>query len=733
MAVIVALPSEEDQVNKYSSEKKAHMTLLYLGEGDSLNQEDVIQYIQHVAKTSLSTFGMTVKRRGPLGPNDADVLFFDDWNDKDLVAARSFLLANDKIKSAHDSAEQFEGWTPHLTMGFPESPAKKDDREYPGFHYVGFDRIAIWFDDYDGPEFVLESDFHKSMDTSPSAAWSDESDKEEIQHAERTVQDVMDDMLDEEREVFDFFVGAAIDDVDLSDDDEAIVGYDLMSEDEKKVLAFVIGGVTADDYSDELKQSIMLDIAEDILEHSGVKGMKWGVRNDKDSTGKPKSSSLPNTAVTRATARAKVASGNATIGDAHRAALKSKGHRVANAFLGDKTFWKRTAIATAANLAVTAAFVGLIASPAAVPMGVLYATAVTINAAKLAVGTALVADNTVRAVRGNARINKSYAAVGDKTNQLVKNGDDKLKKMLKTNGGLKGKFLKDPKSTVKHSDLEDLIGDILGPKALEHFDVENDVVGALDRFENILEHSGVKGMRWGYRRKVGPDGLVKGGVPKEPTDGGPGGSTATPKGGSADHERAIAALEKEKRQGVEFLSNQEIKDINTRIKSLDEFRKNLDPQGKTDLQKRVDELKLNQELRNLEAADRAARQSAGSKLVKGIVATGSKTILESAAKELGIFSRGYIDEMVGNSRKEMAKKSAEETRAKIEKDREEIRKVMRDEAQARRADAREAQKRSQMEYERRQRMAYDDARDRAKNPQNYARKGEKQADGSFLL
>ena len=52
--------------------------------------------------------------------------------------------------------DQYDEWTPHLTLGYPEAPAreKEDDDNYMG--YVHFDRVAIWVDDFSGPEFRLK-------------------------------------------------------------------------------------------------------------------------------------------------------------------------------------------------------------------------------------------------------------------------------------------------------------------------------------------------------------------------------------------------------------------------------------------------------------------------------------------------------------------------------------------------------------------------------------------------
>lgn len=155
--VIVAIPEEGDAVWKYSSEKVPHLTLLYLGETNPADSLEIAQFTQHVASTMLNRFWLDVDERGVLGDDEADVLFFKDhWDCKEIKRARNALLKNQVINRAYLAAPQFEGWTPHLTMGYPETPAKNDDREHPGFHSVHFDRVAVWLDDSAGPTFKLQ-------------------------------------------------------------------------------------------------------------------------------------------------------------------------------------------------------------------------------------------------------------------------------------------------------------------------------------------------------------------------------------------------------------------------------------------------------------------------------------------------------------------------------------------------------------------------------------------------
>lgn len=164
---IVAIPAQDDYVWTISSEKVPHLTLLFLG--DQLkNASKVEEFIEHVAKTSLRKFSLKVDRRGVLGDDSADVLFFDKrYGIKGLEEARQHLLGNTDIFQAYNSTEQFPEWTPHLTLGYPESPAKSDKREYPGLSWITFDRIALWTGNYEGGGFTLKSE--SALDVAMSA------------------------------------------------------------------------------------------------------------------------------------------------------------------------------------------------------------------------------------------------------------------------------------------------------------------------------------------------------------------------------------------------------------------------------------------------------------------------------------------------------------------------------------------------------------------------------------
>src|SRR3954463_6146200 len=167
--VIAAIPDENDRVWKVSSEKIPHLTVLFLGDVDKIsNLEQIMLFVEHAANTTLKRFYLPVDRRGELGEDKADVLFFKKgrYDFKAIRDFRSMLLKDDNIKTAYDSATQFDGpWNPHLTLGYPETPAKKvSDDQIASFYDVQFNKIAVWTGDFEGPDWLLK-DYWDEMDT----------------------------------------------------------------------------------------------------------------------------------------------------------------------------------------------------------------------------------------------------------------------------------------------------------------------------------------------------------------------------------------------------------------------------------------------------------------------------------------------------------------------------------------------------------------------------------------
>ncbi len=163
--VIVAIPREDDLTWRISSEKKPHMTILFLGDADNPNRNQIAGFLAHCINAKVITeFGLSVERRGVLGDDQADVVFFeqDNWTFPKVADFRGALLKDNNIKAAYDSVEQYPEWTPHLTLGYPETPAKKLD-DGQRLYYVDFDRVALWEGDYEGVEFILKREVYMDL------------------------------------------------------------------------------------------------------------------------------------------------------------------------------------------------------------------------------------------------------------------------------------------------------------------------------------------------------------------------------------------------------------------------------------------------------------------------------------------------------------------------------------------------------------------------------------------
>lgn len=295
----------------------------------------------------------------------------------------------------------------------------------------------------------------------------------ELNHQDRTVQDIINEMTPEQRDLMALIVGACV--ADETIDDDAVVEQALaLPLEQRQAIDFIVGGLLFQSVEGELAQDAIR--VGNFLEHFGVKGMQWGVRKrddggsrssgsaSKSQTKPPKlvgaantvklSGSTKNTADERSAARKAVRKGTASATDAHVAALKSNGHRVVNAFLGDKTYWKGVAITVGIGAAVAA-------SPAVLPAGILGAvgaavtgaasgSAVAVAAGSTAIttsawvgtevaGAVLQVKNLYRAVAGNSKVDDSYARLGAATISNYKGGNARTAKTLRRNGGLSGR------------------------------------------------------------------------------------------------------------------------------------------------------------------------------------------------------------------------------------------------------------------------------------------------------
>jgi len=73
---------------------------------------------------------------------------------------------------AYNAIPQHQNWKPHLTLGYPETPAHPDDWDPMGTQYVSFDKVAVWYGDSEGSEFQLTPN-DKRVYAEEAAGWAD--------------------------------------------------------------------------------------------------------------------------------------------------------------------------------------------------------------------------------------------------------------------------------------------------------------------------------------------------------------------------------------------------------------------------------------------------------------------------------------------------------------------------------------------------------------------------------
>jgi 2'-5' RNA ligase len=140
-AVIVALPAESDPVSAASSEADgAHCTLLYLGDTTALNLDALKNALgEFVTNGQVGVMTENVSGRATLGKDSADVVLIDGAS---LVNIRKGMLENsDELFDAYNAIDQFPTWIPHVTLGYPATPAAGEFSA----GQITFDRLALWF------------------------------------------------------------------------------------------------------------------------------------------------------------------------------------------------------------------------------------------------------------------------------------------------------------------------------------------------------------------------------------------------------------------------------------------------------------------------------------------------------------------------------------------------------------------------------------------------------------
>ena len=145
---IFLIPAKDDSIHDLSSEDRAHVTVCWLGMDDE-QTVDLDELRAAVERVSADTGPIVaeVTERGTLGDDEADVLFLQG---DALLALREALMAEEVVATQVGAVEQYPQWTPHLTIGYPDTPANEGDIPTD----IALDRLALWVGD-DGDEFAL--------------------------------------------------------------------------------------------------------------------------------------------------------------------------------------------------------------------------------------------------------------------------------------------------------------------------------------------------------------------------------------------------------------------------------------------------------------------------------------------------------------------------------------------------------------------------------------------------
>ena len=121
---VFLLPEASDPIVAASSEQ-AHMTTIWLGDMNDLDEGKIAAIRDEIAAYAATLDGPVVVPtldQGVLGDDEAAVQFLEPT--EALLALREGMLeASPTVSAVMNSVEQYPQWTPHVTLGYPETPA----------------------------------------------------------------------------------------------------------------------------------------------------------------------------------------------------------------------------------------------------------------------------------------------------------------------------------------------------------------------------------------------------------------------------------------------------------------------------------------------------------------------------------------------------------------------------------------------------------------------------------
>ena len=69
-----------------------------------------------------------------------------------LLDARSQMLSDHTVEVMFNAVDQYPKWTPHVTLGYPDTPANGEPSDT-----IRFDRLSVWDGEYEGEEYPMGS------------------------------------------------------------------------------------------------------------------------------------------------------------------------------------------------------------------------------------------------------------------------------------------------------------------------------------------------------------------------------------------------------------------------------------------------------------------------------------------------------------------------------------------------------------------------------------------------
>jgi 2'-5' RNA ligase len=145
--VVVALPSESDDVREFGPEDK-HVTLLYFDKPADV--EALCSAAERLA-TSLEPLEVNVIKRDELGRQGgprAHVLLLEPGSEFDytsLAGIQDALLNDSRVREMYEAQPQWPVFKPHVTLGYDDDVSDDDlDDVLSACRTVKFDRLAVW-------------------------------------------------------------------------------------------------------------------------------------------------------------------------------------------------------------------------------------------------------------------------------------------------------------------------------------------------------------------------------------------------------------------------------------------------------------------------------------------------------------------------------------------------------------------------------------------------------------